>query len=131
MKFYIASGFQNKKLVRKMGKEIQMQLGWELSYDWTQNERAQTVETLADIGIKEYNAVMDSDIVIVILPGGKGCHTELGIALGNHKDIFLYDPDRILNNLNEATTFYFLPKIKHWDGDIKGLNFSYSDSENY
>jgi hypothetical protein len=122
MKFYIASGFHNKELVQKIAKDIQIQLGWELTYDWTQNERAETIETLTEIGVKEFDGVLNSDVVIVILPGGKGCHTEMGIALGSKKLLFLYDPDRILNNLNDAASFYFLPEIKHWKGDIKGLN---------
>ncbi|MCM3719307.1 hypothetical protein [Fictibacillus phosphorivorans] len=61
-------------------------------------------------------------MVIVILPGGKGCHTETGLALGSNKLLFLYDPDRILNNLKEACSFYFLPQINHWSGTIKELN---------
>lgn len=122
MKFYIASGFKNKELVQKIAKDIQTQLGWEHTYDWTANERAETIETLTVIGVKEFEGVLESDVVIVILPGGKGCHTEMGIALGSKKLLFLYDPDRILNNLSDAATFYFLPEIKHWNGDIKVLN---------
>ncbi|MBY6035868.1 group-specific protein [Fictibacillus nanhaiensis] len=121
MKFYMASGFQNKELVKEMSLRIEETLGWKLTYDWTQNSRAQTVEDLADIGAKEFKAVMESNVVIVILPGGKGCHTELGIALGNQKHVFLYDPNRILNQLSEATTFYFLPEVKHWNGKLDEL----------
>jgi ABC-type antimicrobial peptide transport system ATPase subunit len=105
-----------------MAQEIQTQLGWEQTYDWTQNERAETIETLKDIGIKEYEGVLNSDVVIIILPGGKGCHTEMGIALGSQKHIVLFDQDRILNNLDEATTFYFLPQIKQWNGHIDDLD---------
>lgn len=122
MKFYIASSFRNKELVQKMSIDIQTQLGWKHTYDWTQNERAETIETLTDIGVKELKGVLESDVVIVILPGGKGCHTEMGIALGSKKLLFLYDPDRILNNLADAAAFYFLPEIKNWNGDIKVLN---------
>jgi hypothetical protein len=121
MNFYIASGFQNKSLVQGLTHQIQRDLGWELTYDWTQNAHAQTIEELQFIGKKEYEAVMKSDVVIVVLPGGKGCHTELGIAIGAKKYILLYDPDRTLQNREEATTFYFLPQINHWNGDIIGL----------
>jgi ABC-type antimicrobial peptide transport system ATPase subunit len=108
-------------LVQKMAQNIQTQLGWEHTYDWTQNEKAETIETLEGIGIKEYEGVLNSDVVIIILPGGKGCHTEMGIALGSQKHIVLFDPDRILNNLEEATTFYFLPQVKQWNGHIDDL----------
>ncbi|RZT22744.1 MULTISPECIES: group-specific protein [Fictibacillus] len=122
MKFYIASSFKNKELVQKISIDIRSQLGWKLTYDWTQNERAESIETLTEIGVKEFAGVLESDVVIVILPGGKGCHIEMGIALGSKKLLFLYDPDRILNNLEDAAAFYFLPEIKHWNGDIKVLN---------
>jgi ABC-type antimicrobial peptide transport system ATPase subunit len=121
VKFYIASGFKNKELVKKLNDDIQNLLKWELTYDWTLNESAGTVEALTRIGEKEYRAVMDSDIVIVVLPGGKGCHTELGIALGSGKKVLLYDPEQRLDNLTEATTFYFLPQVKRWNGRIEEL----------
>ncbi|MDR7072341.1 group-specific protein [Fictibacillus barbaricus] len=122
MNFYIASGFQNLTLVKNMSLEIQKVLGWNLTYDWTKNERAITFEELVHIGTKEYKGVMDSDVVIVILPGGKGCHTELGIALGGNKCILLYDPCDVLDNYMEATTFYYLPQIKRWNGNILELS---------
>ena len=131
MKFYIASGFQNKDVVKEITYEIQEKLDWELTYDWTRNERAVTKEDLCTIGVKEYEAVLESDVVIVILPGGKGCHTEMGIALGNKKQVILYDPNGMLNNLVEATTFYFLPQISHWNGDIKKLQRLCSSSDAY
>ncbi|MGA4720061.1 group-specific protein [Fictibacillus nanhaiensis] len=121
MKFYVASGFQNKELVKKIGNDLQKNFKWQLTYDWTLNDRAETKEDLAAIGIKEYEAVMKADITIVILPGGKGCHTELGIALGNKKTVILYDPEGLLKKLTEATTFYFLPEIIHWNGVVEEL----------
>ncbi|MCM3719306.1 hypothetical protein [Fictibacillus phosphorivorans] len=58
MNFYIASGFTNKKLVQKLSKEIQIQLGWNDTYDWTvNNEKADAVEKLTEIGIKEMKGV--------------------------------------------------------------------------
>lgn len=121
MKFYIASGFVNKSLVKKVGAEITKKLNWELTYDWTQNERAETKEDLANIGINEFDAVMNSDVIIVILPGGKGCNTEMGIALGNNKRVIMYDPNGTLKDLSKATTFYYLPQIKNWNGIIEEL----------
>jgi hypothetical protein len=131
MKFYVASGFQNKELVKKIGNDLQKNLKWQLTYDWTLNDRAETKEALAEIGIKEYEAVMAADITIVILPGGKGCHTELGIALGNKKTVILYDPEGVLEELKKATTFYFLPDIIHWNGVVEELPALCSSSVPY
>lgn len=131
MKFYMASGFQNKELVQKVAQDIEIQLGWERTYDWTQNIRAQTIVALTDIGIKEYEGVLNADVVIVILPGGKGCHTEMGIAIGSQKHLLLYDPDRTLDNLDNVTTFYFLPQIRRWNGDINELYTMGLEPSNY
>ncbi|MET3728539.1 hypothetical protein ABID52_002120 [Fictibacillus halophilus] len=131
MKFYLASGFQNKELVKKLGNDLQNKLHWQLTYDWTVNDKAVTKEDLAEIAIKEYEAVMEADITIVILPGGKGCHTELGIALGNKKVVILHDPEGKLHHLSEATTFYFLPQIIHWNGIIEELPALCSSSKPY
>jgi hypothetical protein len=51
-----------------------------LTYDWTQNSRAEDIPALREIGEKEKAAVMESDFVIILLPAGKGSHIELGIA---------------------------------------------------
>jgi hypothetical protein len=118
MYFYIASGFMNKSLVQSLISQINKELSWSITYDWTQNNHAQTIEELQHIGIKEYEGVIKADVVIIVLPGGKGCHTELGIALGANKKIVLYDPQEKLKNLEDATTFYYLPQITQWNGDV-------------
>ncbi|MDM5316305.1 group-specific protein [Fictibacillus sp. b24] len=131
MKFYIASGFANKLLVKQVGAEVKKTLNWELTYDWTQNDKAETNEDLAVIGMNEFKGVMDSDVTIVILPGGKGCHTEMGVALGNRKQVVLFDPENTLRDLSKATTFYFLPQIKHWGGSVEELLTLCSSSNPY
>lgn len=45
MKFYVASCFQNKDIVRVVSGKITMR-GWHRTYDWTQNERACSLEAL-------------------------------------------------------------------------------------
>ncbi|MED1864555.1 group-specific protein [Fictibacillus nanhaiensis] len=131
MKFYVASGFENIERVKKLGEDLQNKLHWQLTYDWTVNDRAETKEDLTEIGIKEYKAVMEADVTIVILPGGKGCHTELGIALGNKKIVILHDPEGVLQKLSEAITFYFLPQIIHWNGVVEELPALCSSSDHY
>ncbi len=49
MNFYIASGFQNKHLVRSIANELK-HAGWHHTYDWTRNERAVNQEQLREIG---------------------------------------------------------------------------------
>lgn len=115
MKFYIASGFENKEIVRKVRDRL-VAAGHEHTYDWTKNERAVTEADLIRIGTAERDAVMDSDVVLVLLPGGKGTHTELGIALGLHKKVHLYAAEKLY--LPTASTFYFVENVEHFYGEL-------------
>ena len=119
-KFYVASGFKNKEIVRYVSQYLKNK-GFIHTYDWTQNKRASTFENLKEIGHQERNAVLESDFIIVILPGGKGSHIELGIALGQGKKIYLYSPDGELNNLDTTSTFYHLPEVNKCYGTIENL----------
>lgn len=79
MNFYIASSFQNVQQVRELAKLLR-QKGWNHTYDWTENQKAESYACLAEIGKKEMKAVSESELLIVILPAGKGSHIEMGIA---------------------------------------------------
>jgi nucleoside 2-deoxyribosyltransferase len=113
-KFYIASGFANKELVAKTAATFKT-VGFLHTYDWTKNEKASTTEVLKEIGTAEMQAVLNSDFVMIILPGGKGTHVELGIALASGKQVFLYSekPQVFLE-----TTFYQVDGIKQFTGDL-------------
>ena len=87
MNFYIASGFQNKHLVRSIANELK-HAGWHHTYDWTRNERAVNQEQLREIGQAEKNAIKEAD-VFFILDGGNGSHTEFGMAIALEK-IYMY-----------------------------------------
>lgn len=119
-KFYIASSFQNKDTVRNVSEQLKNK-GLIQTYDWTKNERASTFEELKKIGQYEINAVMEADLVIVLLPAGKGSHIELGIALGRGKRVYLYSPNDELDNFETTSTFYHLPEVRKCNGTIEDL----------
>ncbi|MEQ2465262.1 group-specific protein [Niallia sp. Sow4_A1] len=119
-RFYVASSFKNIEIVRLVSKNLQNK-GYIYTYDWTVNESASTIEDLREIGLNEKNAVMDADIIIVILPAGKGSHIELGIALGQGKRIYLYSPNDEVNNLDTTSTFYHLSEVQKCMGTIEEL----------
>lgn len=52
MKFYLASGFQNKKAVNYVSGKL-IEAGCVHTYDWTKNDRAMTLEELKVIGEAE------------------------------------------------------------------------------
>lgn len=113
-KFYIASGFANKDRVVNVST-IFKEHGFVHTYDWTRTEKANTTEALREIGTAEMNAVMETDFVMVILPGGKGTHVELGLALASGTKVYLYsqDPQVFLE-----TTFYQVAGVEHCSGKL-------------
>ncbi|WP_164670524.1 nucleoside 2-deoxyribosyltransferase [Virgibacillus doumboii] len=115
MKFYIASGFSNKELVRYVTQKL-LSKGHSHTYDWTANERAATKEKLRTIGELEKEAVADCDLFILLLPGGRGSHTELGMALASGKNVYIYSSDEI--DPQTATSFYYVDGVKRFYGDI-------------
>lgn len=120
MKFYVASSFQNKEIVRVVSEKL-MNNGWHHTYDWTQNNRACSLEALQKIGMLEKQAVADSDVVIVILPGGKGSHIELGMAIAWQKKTFLYSPNFEAMDMETTSTFYHLPEVQICTGSVEEL----------
>ncbi|MCG1023245.1 group-specific protein [Sutcliffiella horikoshii] len=119
-KFYIASSFMNIDKVRQVSGQLK-EKGFIHTYDWTQNERAATLEDLKVIGEKELSAVVEADFLIVMLPAGKGSHIEFGIALGQGKKIYLFSENHDIDNIESTSTFYHLDNVEKISGTIEEL----------
>lgn len=113
MKYYIATSLSRvteHNLIRDSLKTFQH----EIAYDWTLHGSVKSVsiERLREVAIFELNGILESDFVIVLLPGGKGTHLELGFALGNGKRTFLHSEDPSLFELGPQTSaFYHHPHL--------------------
>lgn len=124
-KFYVASSFRNIDAVRYVAAHLKS-IGYVHTYDWTKNDQLKkekkfSLEDLRDIGQREKEAVLASDLIVVIMPGGKGTHIELGIALGHGKRIVLYSPDGAIDNFETTSTFYHLPEVEKCCGTLDDL----------
>jgi hypothetical protein len=82
-RIYVASGLGNAEEVRRAGDRIRA-LGGTVTYDWTVHGpvwgRGEAV--LRETAGSEMAGVVSADAVLVLLPGGRGTHAELGAALG-------------------------------------------------
>lgn len=93
MKIYVASGLENRERASKLISALRMS-GHEITYDWTSHgdvrDRGEAV--MRETSQNEMQGVIDSDLFIALLPGGKGTHTELGAALATvcNKRIWLW-----------------------------------------
>lgn len=84
MKFYIASRLENAEMVKRVA-DVLKAAGNMQTYDWTVHGSVQNEgeERIREVARAEKKGVMDAQMVIVLLPGGRGTHSELGIALGS------------------------------------------------
>lgn len=120
MQVYIGSGFYNIENVRYVRDRLNG-YGHHVTYDWTQNERADSFESLRAIGESERSAILQSDVVIILLPAGKGSHIELGIALGAGVPVVLHDSTGEMDAFESTSTFYHLPEVTRLDGTLDEL----------
>lgn len=118
MKFYIASSFGNIEQVQKLSRRLTLN-DWSHTYDWTQHGRANSLENLEELGSLEVNAVKAADILVILLPAGKGSHTEFGIALGLEKTIYLYSPNNHIYDCDQTSTFYHVKGVHKFVGEFE------------
>lgn len=121
MKFYIASKLENFEQVRSLAQLLKNS-GWTHTYDWTSHGlmKETDTETLRHIGEKEYNGVMQADIVIVLTPQGRGTHTEFGMAIALNKIIYLcHEDDTYFKCDDNTSSFYWLSEVNHLIGNTE------------
>lgn len=118
MKFYIGSGFKNVDKVNRLSSELQ-KFGWIHTYNWANIEGIgnETREDLINYSILELNGIDESDIVIIVLPAGRGTHIEFGYALAKGKKIILYSSNEEEFSLSNTVNFYELDSIEKVIGD--------------
>ena len=111
MKFYIGSGMKNCELVNYYANLLK-ENGWEQTYDWVKNVSDDvSLEDMIEYATLESQGIVDSDIVIILLPAGRGAHIELGMAMALNKRIFLCSTTKEEFSIENTVAFYELPKI--------------------
>ncbi len=125
MLVYIATRLENHAkygLVRDALNKI----GVKISYDWTTHGPVwrDGEKRIREISIKELDGVKDADVTVIILPGGRGTHCELGMALALDKKVFILAETQELASMQGATpetcAFYHHPNV-YWTYTIPHL----------
>lgn len=118
MKFYIGSGIKNHELVNLYSKQLK-EHGWIQTYDWVENIHNEiSKEDLIKYAQLELQGIVDSNVVIILLPAGRGAHIELGMAIALNKKIFLCSSTKEDFNIENTVAFYELPNIIQLKGSI-------------
>ena len=111
MKVYVAGKFTDKENIQAKMKNIE-KLGCVITFDWTRFED----EDLTRAAEKAIIGVKTCDIVIVIMDDKdysyRGTFTEVGIAIGTNKIIFLYNPNKDASC--DTNVFYHAKEITHF-----------------
>ena len=117
MKFYVGSGMKNCELVNDYAKLLK-ENGWEQTYDWVKNiSNDISKDDMIKYASLESQGIVDADVVIILLPAGRGAHIELGMSLALNKKIFLCSTTEDDFSIENTVAFYELPKITQLVGN--------------
>jgi Nucleoside 2-deoxyribosyltransferase len=113
MKYYIATSL-SRITAHHVVRDTLRTWGHEISYDWTLHGSVKSVSKarLQEVATLELEGVSEADFVVVLLPGGKGTHLELGFAIAQGKKVFLHSEDFLVFELGPQTNaFYHHPAV--------------------
>ena len=117
MKFYIGSGMKNCNLVNYYSKVLK-ENAWEQTYDWVKNVSDDiSRDDMIKYASLESQGIVDSDVVIILLPAGRGAHIELGMAMALNKEIFLCSATKEEFSIENTVAFYELSKVTQLVGN--------------
>lgn len=117
MKFYVGSGMKNWELVNYYAKLLK-ENGWEQTYDWVKNISDDvSKDDMIKYASLESQGIIDADVVIILLPAGRGAHIELGMSMALNKKIFLCSTTEEEFSILNTVAFYELPKITQLVGN--------------
>lgn len=115
--FYIASRLENAPAVRELRDHL-VTRGMTCAYDWTEHGSVRGPHAwLAEIkrvAHAKAEAAATADLVVFLLPGGRGAHVEFGIAVANAGRVVLWSPcpDVDFGVGEEVSCFYHLDGVE-------------------
>lgn len=114
MRYYIATSLNNAAEHEKL-QGMLAHADWQITYDWTRHGSVQSegVNVIRKVALAEVRGVRAADVVIVLLPGGRGTHCELGMALALGKPVYIVaDPKHgFFANDKRTCAFYHHPLV--------------------
>ena len=125
MKFYVASGVPNAERVNQAAHVLSSR-GHERTYDWTKHGdvSAESPERKREVAKTEAQAVIDAELVVLLLPGRFGTHAELGIALATcaNKRVLLWSESSApFDGEQGFCVFYHHPAVERFTGSFESL----------
>lgn len=106
MRIYVASSLNNKANVCALYQYLG-RLGHTITYDWTVHGGVNDPESLKTICLKEFNGVVDCDLLVMLMPARLGSHVELGVALALARPVIIVTE----GNDFEIKSFYYMDNV--------------------
>ena len=130
LKFYVGTSLANSEKAREASEALEAQGAVNLC-KWFDLPRLHPYDPAAG-SIRsqlEIDACKDADLVVIILPGGRGTHCELGAALASGGDVVMWLPVGPPEEVHDLLTaggyscvFHDHPKLRQAFGpDVAGL----------
>jgi len=116
MRFYIATGLERAREHAEVRQLLESTLGHQITHDWGLHGSVQKegLKRIEEVAVLEYKGVEAADYVVVLLPGGRGTHTELGIALACVKPVIIHafvEDDCLFGDDYRTCAFYHHPRV--------------------
>lgn len=110
---YVASSLSRRLEVASLCAALR-DAGHHITYDWTSHGSVQgeCVERMAEVAQSEITGVTEADVLIALLPGGRGTHGEIGAALATGIRVLLVvesEADLLQDGL--TCVFYYHPLV--------------------
>tara|TARA_R110000765_G_scaffold76567_2_gene150068 strand:+ start:650 stop:1123 length:474 start_codon:yes stop_codon:yes gene_type:complete len=115
MKYYIATGYDRKAEHNEL-RDLMAHLGHELTHDWTLTDPATTQEEWESAGEDEVRGVKSAQLVIILLPGARGTHVELGVAVACGIPVVICSETGDEFEGSTTVPFYYVPVVARFVG---------------
>lgn len=114
-RFYLTSGLKNARAAEELVFQLRA-LGFEQTYNWLVHGsvKSEGPTRMREVSARGIEGIERADFIVVLLPGGRGSHVELGAALGLGKPVFLVaENERLLRGADsgEECAFHWHPQV--------------------
>jgi len=118
-RFYLATQKDSSARAAPLLDALKAQ-GWVRTFAWTGDEL--DPHRHADIAVAELTGVREADVLIVLLPGGRGTHVEIGAALALGKPVILHAPNYDTLKKPYPCVFHYHPSVKLLVSEVLDVN---------
>lgn len=110
-KFYIAT-YLERHAEHNLVRDRLVAAGHEITYDWTSHGSVKecSEERLTEVAEAELRGVTEADFVVVLLPGGRGTHAEIGAAVALGIPTYIHSTQSALFTTTDATCAFYWPR---------------------